>query len=225
MLEQLTREMLRIPADDAALPAELAYGSGALQRLILLLNPHPHMGGAMQNNLVKHLALRLAGRGNATLRFDYRSVGQVKVGAIDLAESMAQFWRTGHAPEDPLLVDDARRVLEWARQQVCRSVVLIGYSFGSSVASHVLDDEVAAVAVISPTVQQHDLARLAAAVQPKLVIYSDDDFANSANIVERWSKALRPPTEMHCLNGAKHFYRGMEQRVEELCQRWLEGTC
>ncbi|NNL67031.1 MAG: hypothetical protein HKP30_12360, partial [Myxococcales bacterium] len=74
---EIVREKLRIPCRGDALDAELAYpAEGEPETTVLLLSPHPHLGGRMDNNLVRHLFVRAAEDGCAVLRFDYRGVGE-----------------------------------------------------------------------------------------------------------------------------------------------------
>src|SRR5262245_12832064 len=102
MTAQITLERVRIPVADGQLSGELAYPDGPPAFASVIVNPHPHMGGSMHNNLVTALADRVASHG-VTRRFDYRGVGESDGTRLDLADSLGEFWKTGKAPEDPLM--------------------------------------------------------------------------------------------------------------------------
>ena len=220
----LTVERVSIPGEAGLLAGELSYGDdgdaggGGPFHLALLINPHPHMGGSMRNGLVAHLAAELPATGAVVLRFDYRGVGDSDGASPDVAASMAEFWRTGHAPEDEGMVSDARAALRWARRQApALPVLLVGYSFGASAATRLLhEDGLAGVVLIAPTLRQHDFSRAAGgAAPPLLVVYSDNDFATPRGVTESWLSTV--DAESHCVVGGEHFFLGQEPVVTRVC--------
>jgi alpha/beta superfamily hydrolase len=221
----ITREQLSIPGPRGGLAAELAYPSGWLRCAWLLVNPHPHMGGTMTNNLIAHLGHALAGDA-ITVRFDYSGIGRSAGAPVDVAASMSQFWATGRAPEDAPMVDDARAALQWLRRTVGLPIVVCGYSFGAFVATEIVenDSQDAGVVLISPTLRQHDLPRMHELFIPSLVIYSDNDFATPAATTEAWVGEFAPSCllESRCVRGAQHFYRQREPEVADLCREFAE---
>jgi alpha/beta superfamily hydrolase len=223
MLEEMTRETVRIPGPRGLLAGELAYGSGAITSAFLLINPHPHMGGRMSNSLILHLAETLTAAGAATLRFDYAGVGESEGPDLDVYASMAQFWETGAAPEDPAMIEDARQAARWLTRQVKAPLVYIGYSFGTYAAAMILDSQAAGIALISPTVGRHDFSRLQRSPHPKLVVYSDDDFATPPAATRQWIASLPNVRSTHCIPGGNHFFRGQELQVAGLCRAFVAG--
>jgi alpha/beta superfamily hydrolase len=218
--EGLVRERVRIATPTrGTLAGELAYGATDPAFGVVITNPHPHMGGSMENNLVAALASRLAEEGAATLRFDYAGVGESDGSRLNLHESLAGFWRTGHAPEDPLMADDARAAYLWMRRQLEAPLSVIGYSFGAWAAVEAMDNtaQPAALVLISPTITQHAFDRLGARPIPMLVAYSDNDFATPAESTRRWIAGLGIPVVERCFCGAEHFFRGCERTVAEVC--------
>ena len=216
----LTVERVSIPCDAGLLAGELSYADdGGAGYLALLLNPHPHMGGSMRNGLIAHLALDLPGDGAIVLRFDYCGVGGSDGAPPDIAGSMAEFWRTGHAPEDKGMLRDAGTALNWARLQAPGvPAVLIGYSFGAAAAVQLLrEDAVAAAILIAPTLRQHDFSLAAASVTPPLlVIYSNDDFATPPDVTESWLSTV--DAESRCIEGGNHFFLDREADVARACR-------
>lgn len=222
MIGGVTQERVRFTGPRGALAGELAYGEAA-NAAALLLNPHPYMGGRMDNNLIRHLAVSLPEQGVATLRFDYGGVGESEGGEIDVAASMAEFWRTNAAPQDPAMVEDARAADAWLRRTLGLPPVLIGYSFGAFVAGRLLDAATPAVVLMTPTLLQHDYTALAESAAPKLVVYSDDDFATPMEVSRRWTAAAWEPKRSLCVTGGEHFFRGLESTVGEAIARFLRA--
>lgn len=222
--EGVMREAVRFRGGRGALAGELAYPWGAAQFCCLLVNPHPFMGGSIGNRLVKALSLGLAEAGAVTLRFDYGGVGLSGSPPVNVAASMAQFWQTGSAPEDPALVEDARYAARWLRSQSGLPLTLVGYSFGAYAAACLTDESPAAMVLISPTVGKHDFGAAVNARILRLVLYGDDDFATPAAAMEAWLRTLRGPYESHRLPGGQHFFRGKEEEVVRLCRDCLVRT-
>jgi uncharacterized protein len=221
----IVREQVRIPVMHGSLAGELAYHSSQRPRFAaVLVNPHPHMGGSMQNNLIAALATGLAAAGGATLRFDYRGVGQSDGTHLDLTRSLAEFWQSGHAPEDPLMIDDARAAMEWMRGTVHAPTIVVGYSFGCYAAVHALRASPDALILISPTISQHDLTRLAEFSPRTLVLHSDNDFATPADATRSWVSQFDFPIVSICYSGAEHFFRGRENGVIADCTRFVDSA-
>lgn len=211
-------ERVRIPGPRGELPGELAYAAAEPSLAVLLVPPHPHMGGSMENNIIRHLAADLPSIGAATLRFDYAEIA-------DVAASMAHFWQTGHAPEDPLMTEDAAAAQAWLASAARAPQVIIGYSFGAYVAMKLAArTHPQALLLISPTISQHDFAELRRFGGPTLVIYSDDDFATSGQQVEQWLKAMRPQPERHCIAGANHFFLNRELELSGICRPFIQSA-
>ena len=68
----LIEEAVTIPCGTRTLEGILAYPErDAPKGGVLVLSPHPHMGGRMDNNVIAHLAKGLSETGCVTLRFNY----------------------------------------------------------------------------------------------------------------------------------------------------------
>ena len=195
------------------LAGELAYTVEPPLATCLLINPHPYMGGRMDNNVIAHLASALSAARIATLRFDYAGVGSSEGQAIDVLSSMAAFWQTGHAPVDALMIEDAASSLNWLRAQHHAPLFVAGYSFGAYVAMQIAPADCAGIALISPTVKHHDFSSPSATGVPTLVISGDNDFATDATTLARWLDALSAPKRVRHIVGGQHFFRGLEQEV------------
>jgi len=221
MLSELTQEIVHIPGPRGTLVGELTYGEPPAVGMVLLANPHPHMGGTKDNFLIASLAGDLARMGWVTLRFDYSGVNDSDGPRIDVAESVATFWATGNAPEDPCLIDDVRSVITWLHSEFDLPLAMIGYSFGSYAAVCAMPDDLTAMILISPTINQHDFSRLLDCAVPKMVIYSDNDFATPVEAARRWIEILSNPKQQLCISGGEHFYRSRERDVTAACEGFI----
>jgi len=221
MCERVIREQVRIAGAGGLLAGELAYAQDQSEYACLLAGPHPHMGGTMSNNVITHLAMGLPAKGAVTLRFDYSGVGESDGSPTDLIQSMACFWQTGKAPEDPQMIEDVASSLEWLSTKTSLPLVVIGYSFGAHAAVKTLPTDARAVVLISPTLRQHDYSTLAKCAIPKLIIYSDNDFATPLETTEAWFNTLDEPKRRVCINGGEHFFKTQEPSILEACHRFF----
>lgn len=217
MFEAITRENVTIASPRGRLSGELAYAAAKPAYVCVIFNPHPHMGGSADNPVVAAIANRVAESGGLSLRFDYAGVGRSEGPPTDLAASMAAFWDNGRAPEDPGMVHDAVAVLRWL-QRIARAdipLVLAGYSFGAYVATACLDACMpAALAMISPTLAQHDFSRLQRDDSPRLLVVSgENDFATPATLTQSFVASLDHQATLHVVPAGEHFFRGAESSV------------
>src|SRR5262249_26643618 len=122
--ETFTVESVAIPAGGHELQGELAYPDALPAGAVVIAGPHPLLGGTRDNNAVRALGDGLAARGFVALRFDYHDDGR------DVA-SLATFWRTSRAPEEPAWGDDLRAAVDFLRASVPAGLplALAGYSF------------------------------------------------------------------------------------------------
>jgi len=217
MPAELMQERVRIAGPRGALAGVLTYPFGQTLFSMLLANPHPHMGGHTGNSLLSQIAETVAERSGVVLSFDYSGVGESEGPRVDVAGSMSQFWQTGVAPEDPILVDDVRYALAWMLRTAPAPYILLGYSFGAYAAATVLNDDADGLILISPAIRQHDLAPLTRCGIPKLVIYADNDFATGHEEIEAWIGRLPEPLDTLCVPGGDHFFRVREAEVALAC--------
>lgn len=189
---------------------------GQPHRAALIVGPHPLMGGRLENNVVRRVGRGLAERGFATLRFEFS-------GASTASDVMAEFWRTGHAPDDPQRAVDARAALDWVTDVCPGPTLLVGYSFGASLLAELLSERVLGVVLIGATFAQHDYRSMASQSIPKLVITADNDFATPMATTRQWVAAAADPKQLVVIPAAEHFYRCHEGRIVEEILGWLSS--
>jgi alpha/beta superfamily hydrolase len=180
---------------------------------LVLANPHPLLGGDMDNNVVRALSRGLAERGLAVLRFNYRGVGHSDGPRCDVAEHLARFRETSHVAGELDLHADLEAAASFLRGVVGPDVPLaaIGYSFGCALLPRLgCLDALDALVLVAPTLSKHDYGPFRAVTRPLLVIAPEDDFATEVAAVRRWFEALHAPRQLVTTRLDDHFFRGHE---------------
>lgn len=158
----------------------------------VVCHPHPQYGGTMYDPVVRAVAEGLVERGWATLRFNFRGVGESE-GA----------YAGGHGE-----AEDARAAVAWLAQRTGGTRVgLAGYSFGALVAltaAAALPAVEFVIAVAPPLAVADAVPPLA--TRTLLLLGSADPFCPA----ERAGELARGATAVACrvLPGADHFFRG-----------------
>lgn len=221
------REKVSLTGPRGRLDGELCYPIETPRAVLLLCNPHPLMGGQMDNNVIAALAELLAESGAITLRFDYAGVGASEGPQMDLATSMAAFWQDGRAPEDPHMVRDAQAALHFAQELTDAPLIVVGYSFGAYVAQTIAAQcaAVRGLGMISPTLTQHTFATHLPHPLRRLVIFSDNDFATPAQATQQWLAQCLDRPEAVCITGGEHFFKGCEAEVTDAVRRLMNCIC
>lgn len=211
----IEEETVEICGAALRLTGVLAYPlAGRPQQSALIVGPHPLMGGRLENNVVRGVGRGLAERGFAALRFEFSRTGAS-------ADVLAEFWRSGRAPDDPQRAMDARAAREWLMELCSGPTLLVGYSFGASLLADLAPEGVLGAVLIGATFAQHDYSALAGQRIPKLIIAADNDFATPMETTRRWVDAAADPRQLVVIPAAEHFYRGHEGRIVEEILQWL----
>lgn len=162
---------------------------------VVLCHPHPLYGGNMYNNVVTALAGAYQLAGLATLRFNFRGVGQ----------------SGGTHDEGKGEINDVTAAIDYllSRQPV-PSVVVAGYSFGSMVGlqAGATDARVQALIGVALPVGRRDASFLHTANKPTLLIVGDRDDVAPVAALEALMEQLSEPKQLVILSGADHFFRG-----------------
>ncbi len=203
------------PAQDSS-PSDMSHTGG-----VLLLSPHPFMGGHMNLPLLKAIGSHIASMGLPVLRFDYGGVGKSQGPAFDVGSAMDTFWKTGSAPQDPMLIEEARCVCDWLGCQVNGPVALVGYSFGAFVATQMYTQRTTAIVLVAPTIAHHNYEAFDNTHLPTLIISGEGDFATGDEAMASWVASLAPQTRYEQIAQADHFFAKSSDQVGALIAAFL----
>jgi len=172
--------------------------------IVVFCHPLPSAGGNMNSGILKIASQAALDRGIASLRFNFRGVGQSQ-GATE-----------GGVGEQ----DDVRAALAYAVSLAGAwgRVGLAGYSFGSSMAAAVVTPLTPALALIAlpanPTRVQP--AALLSYPNPVLLITGSKDTISQPPSLEALPKAMAGSVDLRIIEGASHFtWTGHERELAD----------
>lgn len=161
----------------------------------LLCPPHPDYGGSMFDVRLERISRKLVLNRISTLRFDYRSVETA--------------------------LKDARICFDWLKKEHDR-VAVIGYSFGSVIASNICGD----VLVLMSPLKRIDSYELRDCKVPKLVVIAKRDQIVSLRESMEIARSLSEPKETLILD-TDHLYFGkfdiLAEKVSEFVVKFLKS--
>lgn len=179
---------------------------------VVICHPHPLRGGNMDNNVVLSVASALVQAGFATLRFNFRGVGNSE----------------GEHTEGKMEAHDALSALEvfkgWPGVDGKR-VGVAGYSFGSRVVLETsgIHKKSKAIALISPPLQAVESTPLRKDKRNVLIIAGDQDRLVQSEGLEPVLDGFANRPELHLVAGADHFWGGFEdQLASKVCRFFAE---
>jgi alpha/beta superfamily hydrolase len=185
--------------------------AGHRRGLALVLHPHPLGGGTMHNKVVFRAASALNEAGLATLRINFRGVGQ----------------STGEHDEGRGEVEDVRAGLDYLRKHYEGEPLWIaGFSFGSRVGAEVgiEDERVRHLISIGTPVQKYDFSFLKSCRKPILFVHGDRDEFGSVESLRTLVASL--PAEAHArleiIEAADHFFEGRLDEMKRVITDWVE---
>jgi uncharacterized protein len=204
---KIERQM--IPGPAGTLEVVLEYDpSQTAESAALVCHPHPLFGGSMHNKVVFRAAKAAVREGVPALRFNFRGVGK----------SQGEF---GNGLGE---TEDVRAAVETLSSRFPgASLILMGFSFGSAVGLRVgaEDPRVVALVGLGLAVTRHDYSFLLNSHKPKLFVEGTQDEFGPRDEVEKLIAALPPPTEVHWVDGADHFFTGKLDEVEQVIRQFV----
>ena len=166
---------------------------------VIVCHPHPLYGGDMDNGVVLAVCSALEKNRIATLRFNFRGVGN-SGGNYD----------EGRGEQDDVIA--ALDYLSTLKEIDSRKIGLAGYSFGGMVADSVAikDNRVRQLALISPVLGAAGWAQLKEYSQPKLILIGDQD---TTIVFRPFQRFFGDARQYQLIAGAEHFWSGFEERI------------
>ena len=171
---------------------------------VVMCHPHPLFGGNMDNNVVLALTHHLTQQGIATLRFNFRGVGN----------SEGEHSKGELEHQEVLAAQDLLKVWPGVDD---KNVGLAAYSFGTRVilCHPEVQKSPKAFAFISPSIEALESATLKKDKRPKFVISGTRDKLLQAEKLPAVLDSFSSPPQVQAVEGADHFWMGMEDLVVE----------
>ncbi|WP_025321874.1 alpha/beta hydrolase [Deferrisoma camini] len=193
---------VRFPGRGVELEGRLFLPAAGRVPGLVLCHPHPLYGGSMDVPVIAALARAAGERGFATLRFNFRGVGD-STGA--------------HGGGDAEVDDVAAAVAFLASRRGVDPdrMALVGYSFGAWVGGRAAAQipAIQAVVAVAPPLARMALDAWRNIRRPKLIVVGDRDEYCPLDLLESWFQGLPAPKERAVLEGADHFLWGREDEV------------
>ena len=169
---------------------------------VLVCHPHPLFGGNMDNPVIVAICRALDQKGMASLRFNFRGVG----------DSEGSFSNGPQERED--LKASLHVFKRWPGINGGR-LGIAGYSFGASVilGGLVKYKAARALALVSSPISAVQRSAIAKDKRHKLFLVGDKDHIVSPSRLEEALKDVKEPVEYYVLPGADHSLRGQESAV------------
>ncbi len=165
-----------------------------MRGMAVICHPHPLYGGTFQNKVVHYLSRTFNELGLATVRFNFRGVGD-----------SAGVYAGGKGE-----VDDLLAVLDWATaQRPGQELWLAGFSFGAYIALRAAPlRSIAQLVTVAPPVNFFQFADIVPPGCPWLLVQGDhDEVVPGAQVVE-WANGMPQPPRTIVLPGVDHFFHG-----------------
>lgn len=173
----------------------------------VISHPHPLYGGDMRNSVVEVLADTLSGAGLATLRFNFRGVGQ-SGGAYD----------DGNGEKSDVLA-----AVYFLGTQDIRDIIPVGYSFGAWVTAGIIPQKDMLPAIfVSPPVDLFPFDLQALRGRIGLILCGDRDSFCPAERLKMVAAELNCHLEF--VSGADHFFQGKEADLASHIERFALRT-
>ena len=185
-----------------AIPPEARIG-------VVVSHPHPLYGGDMDSPVVARMVEVCTSHGLATLRFNFRGVGD----------------STGRHDDGRGEQDDIRASLTYLERALGGGarVALAGYSFGAAMAAAVATvTPVAGLALVAPPMRVAEVHLPTAVTGPLLIVVGAEDQYCPAAELETVRTAL-PGATVVVIEGADHFFFGSLAPLGEAVGAWADA--
>ena len=192
-----------------AIEGLLDQPEGASRGVAVVAHPHPLFGGTMDNKVVQTLARAFVQCGWTVARFNFRGVGASE-GAHDAGAGEAR---------------DFLAVVEQAAPT--GALAIAGFSFGSFVASHVIQAlsekrDIEKIVFVGTATERLAVADVPAALHEKtLVVHGEQDDTVSLASVMDWARPQSLPVMV--VPGGGHFFHGQLPLLKSLVVRHLSA--
>jgi alpha/beta superfamily hydrolase len=211
-----------IDAPRGRLEGVLQYPSGAAAaRAILVLPPHPGLGGDLDNNVIRAVAAAAVRRGAAVLRINYHGIGRSASATGDPLGDFRYWSRVLAEDAYDLVLDDARAAFGFLHDLSGREVHVVGYSFGAGLALRLASEPlpVGVVVAIALRLGKDEASLVSGARRGVYALHGErDTLTPLAPLLAVLSgldglDGLDERFRLEVLAGADHFFRDREDEV------------
>jgi alpha/beta superfamily hydrolase len=176
----------------------------------LVLHPHPLGGGTMHNKVVFRAAAALNDAGLATLRINFRGVGQ-STGAHDFGKGE---------------LDDARAGLDYLTEHYPKqSITVCGFSFGALVGLGVgcEDQRVNQLISIGTPLSKYGFDFLTDCSKPMLFVHGELDEFGDIDALRKLVDQIKQhaPVELVAVAHAGHFFENSLDQLKNVITEWV----
>jgi alpha/beta superfamily hydrolase len=192
-----------------AIEGLLDQPEGAARGVAVVAHPHPLFGGTMDNKVVQTLARAFVQCGWTVARFNFRGVGASE-GVHDAGAGEAR---------------DFFSVVEQVAPT--GALAIAGFSFGSFVASHVIQAlsekrDIEKIVFVGTATERLAVADVPAALHEKtLVVHGEQDDTVSLASLMDWARPQSLPVMV--VPGGGHFFHGQLPLLKSLVVRHLSA--
>jgi alpha/beta superfamily hydrolase len=206
----MKEQRVTFPSGSLTLEGLLAKPDGdRLVRGAVVCHPHPQYGGSMYNNVVDAVLAAMWKKEWATLRFNFRGVGE------------SEGEHSGGAGE----AEDAAAAVAFVSSQpgVERGAVLAGYSFGSIAAMTAASkiQNLGALVLVALPLKMADVRALTDFSGPIVLAAGDGDMYCPVPQLEALHKELGERAQLRIIEGADHFFGGCEVELADAIESTL----
>lgn len=211
IIDHMPEVMINGPA--GRIEGRYVHGTIPNAPIALLLHPHPHHKGAMNNKIVFTLFNAFTKRGYSSLRFNFRGVGRSQ-GSFDRGEGE---------------LADAASALDWLQTHNPNASLcwIGGVSFGAWIAMQLLmrRPEIDGFLAISPPANQYDFSFLAPCPSSGLIVNGGSDElvpqANVNKLVTKLSHQRDIRIDFRTVPEAGHFFANKTDILAEHVDDYL----
>jgi uncharacterized protein len=201
---------------DGRLEGRYIHGPERTAPLALILHPHPHHGGSMNNKVVYTLFQAFARRGFSVLRFNFRGVGRSQ-GIFDHGQGELR---------------DAAGALDWMQlhNPNASSCWIGGFSFGGWIAMQLLmrRPEIDGFIAVAPPANIYDFSFLAPCPASGLMLTGSIDEIvppeSVAKLVEKLRQQRGIAIEHQTIERANHFFAYKMYKLEAAITAYLDAA-
>jgi len=209
----MNEEQIMFSSGELTLEGMMAKpGTSTVQRGAVVCHPHPLYGGSMHNNVVEAVLQAMWRLGWATLRFNFRGVGQ------------SEGEHGGGAGE----ADDAVAAVHFLAEKLAigsENIVLAGYSFGAMAAMNAAPKlaDLGGLMLIALPLRMTEGEALKRIGAPIVLAAGDHDNYCPPAQLQAMERGLGSRAQLKIINGADHFFGGYEGELSDAVESMLRG--